>query len=83
METWSTQEALMSELTDALRKRLADADEEFRGWSREHRECESRLAMLAEKRSLSTEEEIEEKDLKKRKLHLKDLMAGKARQFTG
>lgn len=73
----------MSELTDALRKRLADEDEEFRGWSREHRECEARLAMLAEKRSLTVEEEIEERDLKKRKLHLKDLMAGKARQLTG
>jgi uncharacterized protein YdcH (DUF465 family) len=73
----------MSDLTDALRKRLADDDEEFRGWSREHRECETRLAMLAEKRSLSIEEEIEEKDLKKRKLHLKDLMADKARHLTG
>jgi uncharacterized protein YdcH (DUF465 family) len=73
----------MSDLTDALRKQLADDDEEFRGWSREHRDCESRLAMLSEKRSLSTTEEVEEKDLKKRKLHLKDLMAGKARQLTG
>lgn len=73
----------MSDLTDALRKRLADEDEEFRRWSREHRECEERLTMLTEKRSLSTEEELEEKGLKKRKLHLKDLMAGKARQLTG
>ncbi len=73
----------MSDLTDALRKRLADEDEEFRGWSREHRECETRLAMLSEKRTLSIDEEVEEKDLKKRKLHLKDMMAGKARQLTG
>lgn len=73
----------MSDLTDALRKRLADEDEEFRRWSREHREAEDRLAMLTEKRSLSSEEELEEKELKKRKLHLKDLMAGKARQLTG
>jgi uncharacterized protein YdcH (DUF465 family) len=73
----------MSDLSDALRKRLADEDEEFRRWSREHRACEDRLAMLTEKRSLSSEEELEEKELKKKKLHLKDLMAGKARQLTG
>lgn len=71
----------MSDLSDAVRKRLAAEDEDFRGWLKEHREHESRLAILAEKRTLSNEEELEEKELKKKKLHLKDLMAGRARQY--
>lgn len=71
----------MSDLSEAVRKRLAAEDEDFRHWLREHREHESRLAILAEKRTLSTEEEFEEKELKKKKLHLKDLMADRARQY--
>jgi len=71
----------MSDLSEAVRKRLAAEDEDFRRWMKEHREHESRLAILAEKRTLSNEEELEEKELKKRKLHLKDLMADRARQY--
>jgi uncharacterized protein YdcH (DUF465 family) len=71
----------MSDLSEVVRKRLAAEDEDFRRWMNEHREHESRLAILAGKRTLSTEEELEEKELKKRKLHLKDLMADRARQY--
>jgi len=71
----------MSDLSEAVRKRLAAEDEDFRRWMKEHREHESRLAILAEKRTLSTEEELEERELKKKKLHLKDLMADRARQY--
>ena len=48
----------MSDLSEAVRKRLAAEDEDFRRWMKEHREHESRLAILAEKRTLSTEEEL-------------------------
>ncbi len=70
----------MSDLSEAVRKRLAAEDEEFRHWSKEHHEYEDRLTALSAKRSLSPEEELEEKELKKKKLHLKDLMADRVRR---
>lgn len=60
---------------------LADADPEFRHWAEEHKHCESRLNELTTKNEISTDEEIEEKMLKKRKLHLKDQMAAKIRSY--
>ncbi len=71
----------MSDLSEAVRKRLAAEDEDFRRWLKEHRDHESRLAVLAEKRTLSSDEEVEEKELKKKKLYLKDLMADRAREY--
>lgn len=68
----------MAERDDLYRK-LLNEDQEFRSWNDEHRKHESRLAILAEKRSLSPEEEIEERHLKKRKLHLKDQMEQRLR----
>ena len=56
----------MTDLSEAVRKRLAAEDDEFRAWVREHREHEGRLAILADKRTLSLEEEVEEKQLKKK-----------------
>lgn len=64
---------------DDIYKTLLTEDPEFRTWNDEHRRYESRLAVLAAKSSLSPEEELEEKTLKKRKLHLKDQMAAKVR----
>lgn len=63
----------MAERDEIFRKLLSE-DADFRSWNDEHRRYENRLAILAEKRSLSAEEEIEEKTLKKRKLFLKDQM---------
>lgn len=59
---------------DEMHKKLLNEDDDFRSWNEEHRRHESRLAILAAKLSLSAEEELEEKTLKKRKLLLKDQM---------
>ncbi|HUP65788.1 MAG TPA: YdcH family protein [Thermoanaerobaculia bacterium] len=64
---------------DDIYTQLLDEDPEYRTWNEEHRRYESRLAALATKQSLSPEEEVEEKTLKKRKLHLKDRMAARVR----
>jgi len=58
---------------------LSDEDPEFRQWADEHRQCESRLTELTSKSDISIDEELEEKTLKKRKLHLKDQMAERIR----
>ena len=68
--------------TAEIQQLLADADPEFRQWAEEHRRCETRLSELTSKNEISTEEEIEEKTLKKRKLHLKDRMADRIRSYT-
>ena len=72
----------MAEFPEELRRRLSKEDEDFRRMAEEHHQHESRLAILSQKRTLSPEEEVEEKTLKKRKLHLKDQMAERIRAFT-
>lgn len=66
---------------EQLRRRLSSEDDEFRRINSEHHACEARLALLAEKPALSTEEEFEEKKLKKRKLFLKDRMFDRIRSW--
>lgn len=65
-----------------LRKRLAEQDPEYRRLLEEHRTREQRLEELARKGWLSTEEEQEEKRLKKQKLQLKDQMEARVRSKT-
>ena len=60
---------------------LSSEDPEFRQWVEEHHQCESRLHELTAKKEVSTDEEIEEKTLKKRKLFLKDQMAARIRTY--
>ena len=60
---------------------LSSEDPEFRSWIEEHHRCEARLVELTSKHEVSTEEEFEEKTLKKRKLHLKDQMAERIRSY--
>ena len=60
---------------------LSTEDPEFRQWVEEHHECEHRLNELTAKKEISTDEELEEKTLKKRKLHLKDQMANRIRHY--
>jgi uncharacterized protein YdcH (DUF465 family) len=69
----------MSNRTADIQRMLSDEDPEFRQWADEHRRCESRLNELTTKSDISTDEELEEKTLKKRKLHLKDQMAERIR----
>jgi len=71
----------MSNRTADVQRILSDQDPEFRQWAEEHHQCENRLDELTKKNEISTEEEFEEKTLKKRKLHLKDQMADRIRSY--
>jgi len=71
----------MSNRTADVQRILSDQDPEFRQWAEEHHTCEARLHELTTKPDISTEEELEEKTLKKRKLHLKDQMAERIRSY--
>jgi uncharacterized protein YdcH (DUF465 family) len=71
----------MSNRTADVQQLLTDQDPQFRSLSEEHRRCESRLIELTNKNEISEQEEIEEKTLKKRKLHLKDQMAERMRDY--
>ena len=64
-----------------IQRILSTQDPEFRQWVEEHHQCEHRLSELTAKKEVSSEEEIEEKTLKKRKLHLKDQMAERIRSY--
>lgn len=64
----------MPTLTEDIKQELSAASEEFRLLLQSHHDHEKRLATLATKTYLSTDEEMEEKRLKKEKLHIKDRM---------
>ena len=70
----------MSNTAD-IQRILATEDPQFAQWADEHHRCENRLNELTSKKEISSEEEIEEKTLKKRKLHLKDQMAERIRTY--
>ena len=71
----------MSNRTADIQQILSQEDQQFRTWVEQHHACESRLGELAAKQQITTEEEIEEKTLKKRKLQLKDQMAARIRSY--
>lgn len=71
----------MSNRTADIQRILSDEDPEFRQWADEHHRCETRLHELTTKSEISGDEELEEKTLKKRKLHLKDQMAERIRSY--
>ena len=71
----------MSNQIADIQRILSTEDNEFRQWLDEHHECESRLGELTAKNEVSTDEELEEKTLKKRKLQLKDQMAARIRSY--
>jgi uncharacterized protein YdcH (DUF465 family) len=64
-----------------IQRILSTEDSEFATWLEEHHQCESRLNELTMKSQVTEDEEIEEKTLKKRKLHLKDQMAARIRTY--
>lgn len=64
----------MGNLDDPLKKELFETDEEFRALFEEHQKFEERLEELLEKSLLSEEDELEEKQIKRQKLYLKDRM---------
>ena len=71
----------MSNRAADVQRILSDEDPEFRSWADEHRRCETRLNELSSKSDINSDEELEEKTLKKRKLHLKDQMAERIRSY--
>jgi uncharacterized protein YdcH (DUF465 family) len=71
----------MSNRTADIQRILEDQDPQFRQWAEEHHTCEARLHELTDKPDITSEEEFEEKTLKKRKLHLKDQMAERIRSY--
>jgi len=71
----------MSNRAADIQRVLVDQDPEFRQWATEHRECETRLNELISRTEITVDDELEEKSLKKRKLHLKDQMAERVRSY--
>lgn len=60
--------------TDSLKEQLMMSDPEFRELAREHGRYEERLSELSALAYPSTEEQLEESTLKKKKLAIKDQM---------
>ena len=71
----------MSNRAADIQRILSDQDPEFRQWADEHRSCENRLNELTSRTDVTVDDELEEKSLKKRKLHLKDQMAERVRNY--
>ncbi|MEW5807551.1 MAG: hypothetical protein AB1756_09435 [Acidobacteriota bacterium] len=64
----------MSERDEKLHLRLMHEDAEYKRLCEKHRSFEERLKELQEKCFLNEDEKIEEKNIKKQKLMLKDKM---------
>lgn len=73
----------MAETSMDIQSLLSSQDEEFQRLAQEHHRYEDRLSELAHKPMLTPEEELEEKQLKKRKLYIKDEMAARIRHYGG
>jgi uncharacterized protein YdcH (DUF465 family) len=58
----------------ALKELMLKENEDFRKFHQEHQECEKRLEVLQMKSFLSEKDKVEERELKKHKLALKDKM---------
>ena len=70
----------MAEAQD-LKHLLLDTNEEYRQLATQHHELDDRLHELTSKHYLSDSEHVEEVNLKKRKLQLKDRMELIARTY--
>ena len=64
-----------------LKERLLQENAEFRNLFEEHQRHEKKLTSLKEKHFLSEDERLKEKELKKKKLALKDRMYEIMRDF--
>ena len=73
----------MNEQSQDLKELLLQTDEEFHQLAAKHHELEHRLQQLTTKHYLSEPEQLEEVNLKKRKLQLKDRMEHILRQRRG
>lgn len=66
-----------------LRAELLQSDTEFHRLADQHHELDDRLQQLLDKHYLSEPEALEEINIKKRKLQLKDRMESILRQYSG
>jgi uncharacterized protein len=64
----------MNAQSQDLKAQLIETDQEFHELAVKHHELEDRLQQLTSKHYLSDPEQVEETNLKKRKLQLKDRM---------
>lgn len=64
-----------------IRSRLLEESEEFRSLADKHQAFDERLEELARRRRISEQERLEQVELKKRKLLLKDRMAAMIRTY--
>jgi len=62
-------------MSEELRSHLMQSDEEFRKLSKEHQELEELLSRLSSQHYPTEQEQEEEREVKRRKLALKDRMA--------
>jgi len=65
------------------RSMLLQTDDEFRELAAKHHELENRLTELSHKPYLSEPEQVEQAQIKKRKLQLKDRMEDILRRASG
>jgi len=72
----------MSVDTHELRELLLQSDQEFRDLTFKHHELDDRLHELSSRHYLTDTEQLEEVQLKKRKLQLKDRMEDILRRRT-
>jgi uncharacterized protein YdcH (DUF465 family) len=68
---------------EELKRTLLQTDEEFRQLASQHHDLDERIHNLTARHYLSEPEQLEEVQLKKRKLHLKDQMEAALRRMGG
>ena len=68
--------------THELRERLLQSDHEFRDLATRHHELDERLHELASRHFLTEPEQLEEVQIKKQKLRLKDRMEDILRHYV-
>jgi uncharacterized protein YdcH (DUF465 family) len=73
----------MNEQSQDLKELVLQTDEEFNQLAARHHELEDRLHELTSKSYLSEPEQLEQVNLKKQKLHLKDRMEDILRRHRG
>ena len=67
--------------THELKERLMASDHEYRDLSTRHHELDERLHELSSRHFLSEPEQVEESQIKKQKLRLKDRMEDIVRRY--
>ena len=66
---------------EEIKERLMSANPEFRRLVEEHRQYEGKLAEIQNRHHITDQDRLEEINLKKKKLHLKDQMNSMIQKF--